>query len=310
MHVKRFKANEVHVELDQEGEFQFPLAAGDWAQPELPIREQKQRRKRRRQKPAPAEEGQPSDSGNAEHPDIVAEADTWIMSGDTVIRKHDTPRTTLFVPQEADCPIPLKYIDILRTTETSISERAEAEIRDFWTAAGARTLSGPWTGRTVFYLLRPKPPPGKKWVEGRLTKIQATTRPDSVWPEIWSRMSKKNKQKEIDAWSKEGPARDEERKKRGIIHVPDAEVDDFNRIVADAKEKLAIPPAPAMPVVAYANAAIPMSSRQHQDKVLSVSEVHEEHYAMVHQPIPISKAMKIPAAKKAVDAEWDKLDRP
>ncbi|MDP7560267.1 MAG: DNA cytosine methyltransferase, partial [Planctomycetota bacterium] len=61
MHVKRFKANEVHVELDQEGEFQFPLAAGDWAQPELPIREQKQRRKRRRQKPAPAEEGQPSD---------------------------------------------------------------------------------------------------------------------------------------------------------------------------------------------------------------------------------------------------------
>ena len=45
-----------------------------------------------------------------------------------------------------------------------------------------------WT--TKFTLLNEKPPLGYMWSGERLRKVQATTRPDDLWPEIWSNMSK------------------------------------------------------------------------------------------------------------------------
>ena len=35
---------------------------------------------------------------------------------------------------------------------------------------------------------------GFKWVNGRLTKIQKTMRPCRIWPEAWTRLSKKHKE--------------------------------------------------------------------------------------------------------------------
>ena len=60
-----------------------------------------------------------------------------------------------------------------------------------------KELPDSWTGRTTFELLRPLLPVGYSYVVGRLTKTQETTRPGSVWPEIWRTMSKKQKQQAI-----------------------------------------------------------------------------------------------------------------
>ena len=121
--------------------------------------------------------------------------DFWILTRDLLIRYHNVPRDKLFVPDAADCPIPLKYLDVMRVTETDLDTKAERRIPDIWTdntdGNPSRDLSSPWVGRTMFDILRPRPPPGMKWVEGRLTRVQSTTRPDNVWPESWELMSRK-----------------------------------------------------------------------------------------------------------------------
>ena len=63
-------------------------------------------------------------------------------------------------------------MDVLRTSETDIPEEGESKIHDFWNEAEPRSLSSSWTGRAVFNLLRPEPPPCQKWIDGRLTRAQ------------------------------------------------------------------------------------------------------------------------------------------
>ena len=50
-------------------------------------------------------------------------------------------------------------------------------------------------------------------------------------------------------------------------------------------------------------------SRKHQDHIASKGTSSEDLYAMVHKPIPIPAAMKIPKAREAIDIEWDKLEK-
>ena len=45
----------------------------------------------------------------------------------------------------------------------------------------------------------------------------------------------------------------------------------------------------------------------HRDHTAPAGYVSTESYLLVHQPIPPKEFMKIPEAKKAVDAEWEKL---
>ena len=68
-----------------------------------------------------------------------------------------------------ELPIPLKYLDVMRLTETDISEKEESHINDLWPDA-KRELSFEWTGSASFFILRPTPPKGMKWVAGRLTE--------------------------------------------------------------------------------------------------------------------------------------------
>ena len=41
-----------------------------------------------------------------------------------------------------------------------------------------------------FTLLEEKPPKGYIWTVERLTKVQTTTRPDYVWPGVWTKIGK------------------------------------------------------------------------------------------------------------------------
>ena len=45
--------------------------------------------------------------------------DFWSMSGNFIYRHHVEPRVQLYSPREESFPIPLKYIDVSRTTHTN-----------------------------------------------------------------------------------------------------------------------------------------------------------------------------------------------
>ena len=94
-------------------------------------------------------------------------------------RHHVEPRVELYSPREESFPIPLKYIDVTRTTHTNLDVKLEKRIDDYWNIDGSRDLSDPWTGFTQFTLLDEKAPDGYTWSGERLTRKQLTSRPDS-----------------------------------------------------------------------------------------------------------------------------------
>ena len=47
----------------------------------------------------------------------------------------------------------------------------------------------------------------------------------------------------------------------------------------------------------------------HQDHIAGKGENSLQHFILVHKCIPMPQAMKIPAAKAAVDKEWEKLEK-
>ena len=117
------------------------------------------------------------------YPDACeARNDFWSMSGNFIYRHHVEPRVKLYWPREKSFPIPLKYIDVLRTVHTNLDVMQESRIDDYWNIDGQETLSDSWTGFTQFTLISEKPPEGFLWSGRRLTKRQATSRPDHLWP--------------------------------------------------------------------------------------------------------------------------------
>ena len=47
----------------------------------------------------------------------------------------------------------------------------------------------------------------------------------------------------------------------------------------------------------------------HEDHFAGTGDNSLQHYNLVHKFIPMAQAMKIPAAKAAVDKEWEKLEK-
>ena len=85
------------------------------------------------------------------------------MSGNFIYRHDVEPRVKLYSPRQESFPIPLKYIDVSRTTHTNLDVKQERRIDDYWTIDGSRDLSDYWTGFTQFTLLEEKPPDGYVW---------------------------------------------------------------------------------------------------------------------------------------------------
>ena len=97
-------------------------------------------------------------------PDAVeAINDFWSMSGNFKNRHHVEPRVKLYSPREELFPIPLKYIDVSRTTHTNLDIMQEKRIDDYWNIDGSGDLSDSWTSFTQFTLLEEKHPDGYKW---------------------------------------------------------------------------------------------------------------------------------------------------
>ena len=77
---------------------------------------------------------------------------------------------------------------------------------------------------------------------GRLTKIQATTRPDHVWSELCTKIGKAAQNQEKQEWAKEEPKLDTARRLGGIYLI-DPDDEEYTEILRELER----PVAPAMP---------------------------------------------------------------
>ena len=84
----------------------------------------------------------------------------WSITGYFIYRHHVEPRVKLYVPAEESFPMPLKYIDVTRTTRTNLDVMSEKHIADYWNVDGEREVSDAWTGFTRFIELNERPPDG------------------------------------------------------------------------------------------------------------------------------------------------------
>ena len=255
--------------------------------------------------------------------------DFWSMSGNFIFRHNVEPRVKLYSPREESFPIPLKYIDVTRTTHTNLDVMFERRIDDSWNIDGSRDLSDSWTGFTQFTLLGEKPPEGYMWSRVRLTRKQLTIRPDHLWREIWKTMGKHAKLKEKQKWSHEKLHLENARKLRGIYFI-DPEDKEFKETIKNARKKLETSVAPAMPCKTCKkskNGETRSKTNDFKSKFACILEASEstrlrmeeslpnyqedliagkgdnslQHYNLVHTYNPMPQAMKMLAAKAAVD---------
>ena len=152
-----------------------------------------------------------------------AEDDTWIVKSHIIIRVHRVPRLSLFRPDEegAKLPIPLKFLDVMRITETDLLDAAENQIKDHWPHPMSKSLSDSWTGTTTFFLRMPPPPPGQKWIAGRLVPIRKGARTEHmrILPEIWRSMSNNERLQAEEEWGVESKQREQTRRQFGISEL-------------------------------------------------------------------------------------------
>ena len=149
-------------------------------------------------------------------------------------------------------------------------------------------------------------------------------------------MGKHAKLKEKQKWSNEKLHLENARKLRGIYFI-DPEDTEFKETIKNARKKLKTSVAPAMPCKVSKNSqncgsgasnktrtklacileadestrmrmgnSIP---HHHEDHIAGKGENSLQHYNLVHKFIPMPQAMKILAAKAAVDKEWENLEK-
>ena len=141
-------------------------------------------------------------------------------------------------------------------------------------------------------------------------------------------MGKNAKLKEKQKWSEEKIHLDNARKLREIYFI-DPKDKEFKETI---KNKTSV--APAMPCKIMKNCGSGGSDKKktnfacileanestrmrmvnsepskHEDHIAGKGENSLQHYNLVHKFFPLPQAMKIPAAKAAVDKEWETLDK-
>ena len=86
-----------------------------------------------------------------------------LFKGYFIYCHHIEPRVKLYSLREESFTIPIKYIDVSRTTHTNLDVMQESRIDDHWNIDGSRDSSDSWTGFTQFTLSDEKPPDGYMW---------------------------------------------------------------------------------------------------------------------------------------------------
>ena len=177
--------------------------------------------------------------------DAEAPQDFWSIQGDFIYRHHIEPRVELYVPKEETFPFSLQYIGVT-STHTNLDVLQEKRIDDNWNVDADRRLLDSWKGFTKFTLLKENLPKEFLWSGERLTKIQATTRPENLRPEVWSKMAKAAQKKEKQEWTNEKPKLDNARRLTGIYFIG-LEDEEFEETIKITRRKLDVPMDAAMP---------------------------------------------------------------
>ena len=174
----------------------------------------------------------------------------------------------------------------------------------------------------------------------RLTKIQATTRPENVWPEVCTKTGKAVQNREKQEWASEKPKLDNARRFRSI-YIIDPEDGESKETIKKCEEKVGNSDGcghegtkkHCSPQETEARSC--ESNKIPKTKHACIVEAHEStrqrlessppkdleenhiagkkynsmtHFNLVHKFIPVPQEMKIPDGKAAVDKEWKKLE--
>ena len=166
--------------------------------------------------------------------DGEAKEDFWFLSGDFIYRHHVEPRVKLHMSREESFPIPLRYIDVTRATNTTLDVLLEL-IDDYWNIEGDRDLSDAWRGFTWFTMLNEKPPDGKTWSGERLTKRQKNIQVGSLVGQKYGIMSNAAERKEKQKWAIEKPMLDNARKLRGVYFIDPTDAE-FKETIKNARK--------------------------------------------------------------------------
>ena len=248
------------------------------------------------------------------------------MSGNFLYCHHVEPRVKLYSSREESFPIPLQYIDVSKTTHTNLDVKQEERIDDYRNIDGSRDLSDAWTGFAQFSLSE-GPPKGDMWSGWRLTKRQATSKSDHLWPELWRGVARNAKLREKHEWAFQKPKIDNARRLRGIYFI-DREDKEFKETIRNARKKLETPMAPAVlcntckknkhgetrsktddfksqfACILEASESTRMRVEEsrpkyHEDHIARKGYNSLQHYNLEHKFIPMPQAMKISAAKSS-----------
>lgn len=187
---------------------------------------------------APAE--RPDTEESSVHDSIGGVSDYWTVSTTAVVRHHMTPRVRMYTTNEGECPIPLRFLDVIRFTFTNLEDKREIFTQDTWIPEAAlpedtRRLSGEWTGTTIFRSLRPESPVGFKWFTDKLVKCRDATRPDDSDPELWRYLSKLQRKQAAAEWQVTEEKRAEARATRGRCVVLPEEKEACPRVTKENK---------------------------------------------------------------------------
>ena len=92
--------------------------------------------------------------------DSEAQNDFWLFDGKCIHRHHFEPRGKLYVPEEEAFPISLRFVDVVRRTDTTLDVLMD------WNVDGDRNPSQPWTFFTQFTILHENFQTGKHRLAG------------------------------------------------------------------------------------------------------------------------------------------------
>ena len=111
----------------------------------------------------------PGSSSNVGTASASSTQDHWEVTENKLVRIHEEPRNTLFVPKPDDCPRPLQMLSSQRSTHMQFADGTQQMFQDDWLKSKASfTPSEAWIGQTVFTLksegsLDEPPTPASRW---------------------------------------------------------------------------------------------------------------------------------------------------
>ena len=181
------------------------------------------------------------------------------MSGNFIYRHHVEPRVNLYSPREESFPIPLKYIDVSRTTHTNLDVKQE------WSLGKLHLDKGRKLRRILF--IDPEDKEFKETIKNARKKLEAPVAPAKLWRTI---------------------------RIVGVVHP--IKVKSKFACILEVSESTRLRMGESLPT-------------HHEDHIAGKGDNSLQHYNLVHKFIPMPQAMKIPAAKAAVDKEWEKLEK-